>query len=78
MQFYVPALHVDCSKSCSCHLSCCCSQIINATLDELIAKCKALVDEEGKEFEEEFLSEADPSILHFLVASGAGKGPWHG
>jgi hypothetical protein len=47
-------------------------QVINVTLDELIAKCKALVDEEDAEFEEEFLSEADPSILHFLVASGEG------
>jgi cytochrome P450 len=28
------------------------------------------VDEEDKEWEEEFLSEKDPSILHFLIASG--------
>jgi beta-ring hydroxylase len=28
------------------------------------------VDEEDAEFVEEFLSEADPSILHFLIASG--------
>lgn len=46
-------------------------QVINATLDELIAKCKQLVEEEDEEFSEEFLSEKDPSILHFLLASGA-------
>ncbi len=40
------------------------------TLDELIAKCKRLVEEEDEEFVEEFLSKADPSILHFLLASG--------
>lgn len=45
-------------------------QVINATLDELIAKCKQLVEEEDEEFSEEFLSEKDPSILHFLLASG--------
>jgi hypothetical protein len=28
------------------------------------------VEEEDAEFGEEFLSEQDPSILHFLVASG--------
>jgi hypothetical protein len=44
--------------------------VINTTLDELIAKCKKLVDEEDQEFTEEFLSEQDPSILHFLIASG--------
>jgi len=27
------------------------------------------VEEEDEEFVEEFLSEADPSILHFLIAS---------
>lgn len=35
-----------------------------------IAKCKRLVEEEDEEFVEEFLSKADPSILHFLIASG--------
>lgn len=44
--------------------------LINDTLDELISKCKRLVEEEDEEFVEEFLSEADPSILHFLIASG--------
>lgn len=29
------------------------------------------VEEEDEEFVEEFLSKADPSILHFLIASGA-------
>lgn len=36
----------------------------------MIAKCKQLVEEEDEEFSEEFLSEKDPSILHFLLASG--------
>lgn len=45
-------------------------QIISDTLDELIAKCKKLVEEEDEEFVEEFLSRADPSILHFMIASG--------
>lgn len=45
-------------------------KIVNETLDTLIARAKALVEEEGRDFEEEFLSERDPSILHFLVASG--------
>ncbi|KAI3429441.1 hypothetical protein D9Q98_005535 [Chlorella vulgaris] len=45
-------------------------QVISDTLDELIAKCKRLVEEEDQEFVEEFLSKADPSILHFLIASG--------
>ncbi|PSC75082.1 cytochrome P450 superfamily [Micractinium conductrix] len=45
-------------------------QVIQETLNELIAKCKQLVEEEDEEFVEEFLSKADPSILHFLIASG--------
>jgi len=45
-------------------------QVISETLDDLIARCKKLVEEEDEEFVEEFLSKADPSILHFLVASG--------
>jgi beta-ring hydroxylase len=49
--------------------------VINETLDELIAKCKQLVEEEDMEFNEEFLSEKDPSILHFLLASGV-YGVW--
>ena len=34
------------------------------------AGCPAQFDEEDQDFEEEFLSERDPSILHFLLASG--------
>jgi len=32
------------------------------------------VEEEDEEFVEEFLSKADPSILHFLIASGGCSG----
>lgn len=49
-----------------------CLQVINATLDELVAKSKQILDAEDDEFSEEFLSERDPSILHFLLASGDG------
>ena len=34
------------------------------------ARLRAQVEREDKEFEEEFLSNDDPSILHFLLASG--------
>ncbi|GFR50051.1 hypothetical protein Agub_g12102, partial [Astrephomene gubernaculifera] len=44
--------------------------VVNDTLDQLVAKCKKLVEEEDAEFTPEFLSEQDPSILHFLLASG--------
>lgn len=44
--------------------------VISDTLDELIAKCRKLVEENNEEFVEEFLSRADPSLLHFLIASG--------
>ncbi|KAK9917377.1 hypothetical protein WJX75_003717 [Coccomyxa subellipsoidea] len=44
--------------------------VINSTLDSLIAKSKRLFDEEDQEFGEDFLSDEDPSILHFLLASG--------
>ena len=44
---------------------------INETLTALIAKSKALWDVETMTFDEEdFLSARDPSILHFLSASG--------
>lgn len=33
-------------------------------------RLRAQVEEEDAEFVEEFLSAADPSILHFLLASG--------
>ncbi|CAN4115254.1 unnamed protein product [Withania somnifera] len=45
-------------------------KLINATLDDLIAICKRMVDEEELQFHEEYMSEKDPSILHFLLASG--------
>ena len=45
-------------------------KIVTNTLDELIAKCKKMVEENDEEFVEEFLSKADPSILYFLIASG--------
>ncbi|KAK9820832.1 hypothetical protein WJX81_000578 [Elliptochloris bilobata] len=44
--------------------------VVNQTLNTLISECKRLVEEEDAEFVEEFLSAADPSILHFLLASG--------
>ncbi|XP_021772388.1 protein LUTEIN DEFICIENT 5, chloroplastic-like [Chenopodium quinoa] len=45
-------------------------KLINSTLDDLIAICKRLVDEEELQFHEEYMNEQDPSILHFLLASG--------
>ena len=45
-------------------------KIVNATLDGLIQRCKDLVEEEDQEFVEEFVGKKDPSILHFLLASG--------
>lgn len=44
--------------------------LINNTLDDLVAICKRLVDEEELQFHEEYMNEQDPSILHFLLASG--------
>lgn len=32
--------------------------------------------EEGIEFDEEFISEKDPSILHFMIASGKSAVHW--
>lgn len=44
--------------------------IIRRSVEELIAKCKAIVEAEGERIdEEEYLNEADPSILRFLLAS---------
>ncbi|KAL6133495.1 hypothetical protein ACLB2K_065730 [Fragaria x ananassa] len=44
--------------------------IIRSSVEELIAKCKAIVEAEGERIdEEEYLNEADPSILRFLLAS---------
>jgi cytochrome P450 len=46
-------------------------ELINKTLTQLIAESKAVLDAENLTFDEEdFLSKADPSILHFLIASG--------
>ena len=45
-------------------------KVVNATLDGLIQRCKDLVEEEDQEFVEEFVGKKDPSILHFLLASG--------
>ncbi|KAG0498678.1 hypothetical protein HPP92_003369 [Vanilla planifolia] len=44
--------------------------LINNTLDDLIATCKRMVDKEEMHFDEEYMNEQDPSILHFLLASG--------
>jgi len=43
---------------------------INDTLDGLIQESKRLFVDEEEEFDEEFLSKKDPSILHFMIASG--------
>ncbi|VFQ83570.1 unnamed protein product [Cuscuta campestris] len=45
-------------------------KLINETLDDLIATCKKMVDDEELQFHEEYVNEQDPSILHFLLASG--------
>ncbi|CAI9270711.1 unnamed protein product [Lactuca saligna] len=45
-------------------------KLINTTLDDLIAICKRMVDEEDVDFNEEYMNESDPSILHFLLAGG--------
>ncbi|EXC29901.1 Protein LUTEIN DEFICIENT 5 [Morus notabilis] len=45
-------------------------KLINDTLDNMIKICKRMVDEEELQFEEEYVNERDPSILHFLLASG--------
>ncbi|KAI4374037.1 hypothetical protein MLD38_012083 [Melastoma candidum] len=45
-------------------------KLVNDTLDNLISICKRMVDEEDLQFHEECMNEQDPSILHFLLASG--------
>ncbi|KAF5733539.1 protein LUTEIN DEFICIENT 5 chloroplastic isoform X2 [Tripterygium wilfordii] len=45
-------------------------KLINDVLDDLIAVCKKMVDEEELQFHDEYVNEQDPSILHFLLASG--------
>ncbi|KAL7170309.1 hypothetical protein ACSBR2_035224 [Camellia fascicularis] len=44
--------------------------LIRKTVEELINKCKEIVESEGERInEEEYVNEADPSILRFLLAS---------
>lgn len=45
-------------------------KLINDVLDDLISICKRMVEEEDVQFHEEYVNERDPSILHFLLASG--------
>lgn len=45
-------------------------KVIRDTVEELIIKCKEIVDAEGEMIEsEEYVNESDPSILRFLLAS---------
>ncbi|KAM6568738.1 hypothetical protein CsatB_016723 [Cannabis sativa] len=44
--------------------------VIRETVEELIAKCKEIVEAEGERIDdEEYINDADPSILRFLLAS---------
>lgn len=44
--------------------------VIRRTVEELIAKCKEMVEAEGERIdEEEYINDTDPSILRFLLAS---------
>lgn len=44
--------------------------IIREAVEELIAKCREIVEAEGERInEEEYVNDADPSILRFLLAS---------
>lgn len=44
--------------------------LIRRTVEELIAKCKEIVETEGERIDQEdYVNEADPSILRFLLAS---------
>ncbi|KAL6988287.1 cytochrome P450 [Sarracenia purpurea var. burkii] len=44
--------------------------LIRRSVEELITKCKEIVESEGERInEEEYVNEADPSILRFLLAS---------
>ncbi|KAE8681872.1 Carotene epsilon-monooxygenase [Hibiscus syriacus] len=44
--------------------------VIRKTVEELITKCKEIVEKEGERInEEEYVNDADPSILRFLLAS---------
>jgi len=45
-------------------------RIIRNTVEELIMKCKEIVEAENEQIEgEEYVNEGDPSILRFLLAS---------
>lgn len=47
-------------------------ELIRETTEELIAKCKEMVDAEEvarAQGDEEYLNDADPSILRFLIAA---------
>jgi len=45
-------------------------KIIRNTVEELIVKCKEIVEAENEQIEgEEYVNEGDPSILRFLLAS---------
>ncbi|CAN6586111.1 unnamed protein product [Malus baccata var. baccata] len=45
-------------------------QVIRSSVEELIAKCKEIVEAEGERIdEEEYINDTDPSILRFLLAS---------
>lgn len=44
--------------------------IIRETVEELILKCKEMVEKEGEKInDEDYVNDADPSILRFLLAS---------
>lgn len=44
--------------------------MIRKTVEELIQKCKDIVEKEGERInEEDYVNDADPSILRFLLAS---------
>ncbi|XP_051131265.1 carotene epsilon-monooxygenase, chloroplastic [Andrographis paniculata] len=44
--------------------------LIRETVEELISECKKIVESEGEKInEEEYVNDADPSILRFLLAS---------
>ncbi|KAF3441772.1 hypothetical protein FNV43_RR15687 [Rhamnella rubrinervis] len=44
--------------------------VIRRTVEELITKCKEIVEAEGERIdEEEYINDSDPSILRFLLAS---------
>lgn len=44
--------------------------LIRETVEDLIAKCKEIVEREGERInDEEYVNDSDPSILRFLLAS---------